>query len=116
MRRMHSPRSALLTIVLVGTLAAFTTACSGDEGKPSGGSSGTPAAEGGADAAPSEAGAGKTPNASPCTKNEDCQSNVCFVGGTQSYCSVKCSTGDAVTLCAAPLTGSCNKQGYCKRD
>jgi hypothetical protein len=52
----------------------------------------------------------------PCGANAECESNVCFVGGTQSYCAVKCTSADAATTCAAPFTGSCNKQGFCKRD
>lgn len=52
----------------------------------------------------------------PCGANAECESDVCFIGGNQSYCSVKCTTADAATKCVAPFTGTCNKQGFCKRD
>ena len=52
----------------------------------------------------------------PCASNAECESGVCFIGGNQSYCSAKCTAADAATTCAAPFTGSCNKQGFCKRD
>ena len=52
----------------------------------------------------------------PCASNTECESGVCFIGGNQSYCSAKCTAADAATTCAAPFTGSCNKQGFCKRD
>lgn len=52
----------------------------------------------------------------PCAANAECESGVCFIGGNQSYCSVKCTAADAATTCTAPFTGSCNKQGFCKRD
>jgi hypothetical protein len=52
----------------------------------------------------------------PCAANSECESGVCFVGTNQSYCAVKCTAADAATTCAAPFTGTCNKQGFCKRD
>ena len=58
----------------------------------------------------------KKANAEACTANDQCESNVCFIGGNQSYCSVKCTSADAATTCVAPFTGTCNKQGFCKRD
>jgi hypothetical protein len=65
---------------------------------------------------PSSATAKKANGESPCAANSECQSGVCFIGGTQSYCALKCTAADAATVCAAPFTGSCNKQGFCKRD
>lgn len=66
---------------------------------------------------PAPATATKKANAEgPCASNAECESGVCFIGGTQSYCSAKCTAADAATTCAAPFTGSCNKQGFCKRD
>jgi hypothetical protein len=50
-----------------------------------------------------------------CTKNADCQSNVCFIGTKQSYCSLLCTASNAVSACAAaPFNGTCNMQGYCR--
>ena len=98
-------------------VASLIAACSSDDGKPSG-SSGTtvpPPTDAGSEAA-ADAGSAKKKNAELCKAPEECESNICFVGGTQSYCTVKCTPADAATLCAAPLTGSCNRQGYCKRD
>jgi hypothetical protein len=66
---------------------------------------------------PAAATAGKKANAEgPCAADTECESGVCFIGGNQSYCSAKCTSADAATTCAAPFTGSCNKQGFCKRD
>lgn len=105
--------------------ACVIAACSSDDGKPSGSSSGTtptPAADAGDEAAAvaseggaAEAGA-KKPNAAACTLPDECASGICFVGGSQSYCAVKCTPADATVTCVPPFTGSCNRQGYCKRD
>lgn len=102
-------RALLCGAVAVAVLAA----CSGDDGKPSNGTSS------GAVSATDAGGAvgAKKKNAEQgCTKNEDCESDICFIGGNQSFCTVKCSAADVATVCVAPFTGSCNKQGYCKRD
>lgn len=112
-------------------------ACSSDEGRPttgpgsgtgtgggkgSGGTS-TPAPTGDTSATDPAPDAGVTSSSAklknaegPCAEGSECESGVCFVGGSQSYCSVRCTVDTAVTTCAAPFTGSCNKQGYCKRD
>jgi len=83
-------------------------ACGGDEGEPgsASSSSGTSAA----------AGEKKKTGDTGCAGDEECESNVCFKGNAQSFCTVKCSVETAATICVAPLTGSCNKQGFCKRD
>jgi hypothetical protein len=50
-----------------------------------------------------------------CKADSDCKSNVCFVGGSQSYCSLKCTSGNAASVCAPPtFDGVCNKQGFCR--
>lgn len=119
---MHSTLRALGLVLAVGLVSVFA-ACSSDDGKPSGSSSGTtptPAADAGDEAAATEGGAAeagaKKPNAASCALPEECASGICFVGGNQSYCAVKCTPADATTVCVPPFTGSCNKQGYCKRD
>jgi len=124
---MHSTHR-LFGLLLAGGLACAIAACSSDDGKPSAGSSGTVptgSADASAEAAASEAGAAeagaaeagaKKPNAAPCTLPAECESGICFVGGNQSFCSVTCTPANAPTVCVAPFTGSCNKQGYCKRD
>jgi hypothetical protein len=65
---------------------------------------------------PAPAAAKKANGESPCAANAECASGVCFIGGTQSYCALKCTAADAATVCTAPFTGTCNKQGFCKRD
>lgn len=50
-----------------------------------------------------------------CTQNSDCKSAECFVGGMQSYCSLRCTTANAATVCVAPFAGVCNNHGYCKK-
>ena len=65
---------------------------------------------------PAPAAAKKANGEGPCAANGECESGVCFMGGTQSYCALKCTANDAATICVAPFTGTCNKQGFCKRD
>jgi hypothetical protein len=109
-------RAACLLGVLV-----FAGACgSGDEGQPgSGTGTGTGA---GTSSAPLDAGApgdggGKLKVAEQgCKDDSECETNHCFSGNAQSFCTVSCTTANAATVCVAPLTGSCNKQGLCKRD
>lgn len=121
---MHSIHRVLGLVMAVGA-ACVIAACSSDDGKPSGSSSSgttpTLAADAGDEAAvaseggAAEAGA-KKPNAAACTLPDECASGICFVGGSQSYCAVKCTPADATVTCVPPFTGSCNRQGYCKRD
>jgi hypothetical protein len=120
----------------------FLSGCSGDDGRPDTGPTGPGSGTGGGTGTGGGKGAGTGDNRQaqptdpasstsptdpanaaktaaaegPCASNDECESGVCFVGGNQSYCSVKCTVDDAATSCVAPFTGSCNKQGYCKRD
>ncbi len=51
-----------------------------------------------------------------CAADKDCKSNVCFQGGNGSYCSLKCTTANAATVCVPPaFNGQCNKQGFCRK-
>ena len=51
-----------------------------------------------------------------CKIPPDCLSMQCFVGGQFSYCSLKCGTDTAATVCVPPVfNGTCNKQGFCRR-
>jgi hypothetical protein len=108
--------------LLVGTFAAGVVGigCGGDVGQPgpgttsSSGSSGASDA-GGADPDASTSGKKKVGEVG-CTADDECQSNVCFKGNAQSFCTVRCTPNNATTMCTPPLTGTCNKQGYCKRD
>lgn len=51
-----------------------------------------------------------------CTAPEQCDSQICFVGGQSSYCSLRCTSDNGSTVCTTqPFDGTCNKQGYCRR-
>lgn len=51
-----------------------------------------------------------------CKLPSDCDSAQCFIGGQSSYCSLKCGTENAATVCQPPVfNGVCNKQGFCRR-
>ncbi|HEX8952579.1 MAG TPA: hypothetical protein VF997_13535 [Polyangia bacterium] len=58
---------------------------------------------------------GLQPFGTVCTMNAQCASNVCFVGGNRSFCSLRCTAATQATDCPVPPTsGTCNMQGYCK--
>lgn len=104
----------------IGSVAAlaFATAgvgaCSGDEGAPAPGGSTSSSSSSSSGTA---ADGGAKPNATVgCEADPECQSGVCFLGNGQHFCTVRCTTGNAAEVCVAPLTGTCNKQGFCKRD
>jgi hypothetical protein len=89
--------------------------CSGDEGQPgpTGASSGSATIED----AGSDATNGKKKAAEVgCTTDSECETEVCFKGNAQSFCTIRCTVQTAAAVCGTPYTGSCNKQGYCKRD
>ncbi|HEY8079053.1 MAG TPA: hypothetical protein VIF62_33200 [Labilithrix sp.] len=101
-----------------------TSSSGGSSSSSGGGSSGgstssssSSSSSGGADAGhDSGTSGGKNDLGAACKADADCTSNVCFVGGSQSYCSLKCNAGNAATVCVPPtFDGSCNKQGYCKK-
>jgi len=101
------------TLTLAATALAtmiVTTGCSGDEGRPEQGGGTTTAAAQIDPAAP------KKKAGEACQAPAECESSICFNGGTQSFCSVACTAENAASVCAAPFTGSCNKKGFCKRD
>jgi hypothetical protein len=110
----------LWVTTLTSALTLAVVACSSDDGKPASGTTPTTSGNdaGDADSADNDSGtSGKKKNAEgPCERASDCESGICFVGGNQSYCAVQCTADNGPTVCAAPFTGSCNKQGYCKRD
>lgn len=124
-----------LALCLGGVLVCALVACSGDEGQPgpslgtssgsttTSGSSGTSGTSGtgqgtsSGGTVDSDGGTGSKPNGEVgCKVGADCMSGVCFLGNSQSFCSARCTTDNATTTCATPFTGTCNKQGYCKRD
>jgi hypothetical protein len=90
-----------------------TAACSADIGEPVETVIVQDAGAGGdADASP----AGRAGPGVACTRDTECQSNLCFIGNTGSYCSFSCTPTDAMTTCTAPpFNGVCNKQGFCRR-
>lgn len=126
------------TLLLVTVLAAscILGGCSSDDGKPSGEGTGTGTGAGtgtgngtGTGTGTPAATATTTSPASPaaeagakkgfteiCATNDDCASGVCYASDQGAlYCSAKCTAEDATTVCVAPLAGSCNKKGYCKK-
>jgi hypothetical protein len=51
-----------------------------------------------------------------CAANSECTSNMCFMGGMGSYCSMHCTAATQATDCPNPPTsGMCNGMGYCKK-
>jgi hypothetical protein len=108
---MRTLSSALLSVLL--------TACSStDVSKPNSGTSSGALSDAGGNGDGGDGGAStKKKNAeSPCATNEECESNLCFMGGNQSYCSIPCTVANGPTVCVPPFTGSCNMRGACKRD
>lgn len=124
-------RTSLLGTVLAASCVLF--GCSADDGKPSGSGTGTGTGGGTgsgtgtsapaptdtssnpATPAPTEAGA-KKGYTEICATNDDCASGVCYASDQGAlYCSAKCTADNATTVCVAPLAGSCNKKGYCKK-
>lgn len=90
-------------------LALFVVlaACNPDDGKPT-----QPikyltpdASEGGASSTPTD-----EPLGAPCSDNTQCDSGVCQVGGSQTWCTVKCTSNDD---CPAGLAHQCNPKGVC---
>jgi hypothetical protein len=51
-----------------------------------------------------------------CNADTDCETNLCFKGNGQNFCTTLCTIANQLTVCVPPYTGTCNKQGYCKRD
>jgi hypothetical protein len=111
-------------LVAMAASAAILMACSSDSSTPAGtGVTGTvvPDAGDAGEDAPGEAAAaadsGLKGNAvQGCTKDAECESGHCFIGGNQSFCTVPCTVAMQATVCVPPFTGTCNKQGFCKRD
>ncbi len=130
-------RTSLLVTVLAAS--CILSGCSSDDGKPSGEGTGTGTGAGtGTGTGTETTGTGTgtpattattTSPASPaaeagakkgfteiCTTNDDCASGVCYASDQGAhYCSARCTAEDATTVCVAPLAGSCNKKGYCKK-
>ncbi|HEY8079052.1 MAG TPA: hypothetical protein VIF62_33195 [Labilithrix sp.] len=100
-----------LAIALVVT--AHLGACDPDQGKPT---ETIFVQDAGNDAAPVDAApGGLKKNGDICMTSADCESGMCFVGGKESFCTIPCTTANAVTVCAAaPFIGVCNMQGFCK--
>ncbi len=128
------------SLVAASFLLLANAACSSDDGAPSdgtteapkgahtgagdgSGASNTPATTATSSSAttppPSDAGtdasSAKKKAAEACTADADCESNVCFKGNKESYCSLKCTQANAVQVCVAPFGGQCNNQGYCRK-
>lgn len=83
----------------------------------SGGSSGTPSDAGG-DGGGGDGGAKKANGVGPCAGDMECQSGTCFIGGKESFCTIKCQKiGETDPVCTAlgnKFSGQCNKKGFCE--
>ncbi|MBX3203428.1 MAG: hypothetical protein KF764_00105 [Labilithrix sp.] len=92
---------------------ALLVGCGGDVGEPGQGSIPSKSSVGEGDG---DGDGKKKLGENGCVADDECESNVCFKGNSQSFCTVRCSTQDPTSTCVPPLTGTCNKQGYCKRN
>lgn len=134
-------RSSVLACVALAS--CLLVGCSSDDGKPGGGDGtggGNGTGGGGGAGTGTGTGTGTTPAPAPtetttsptnptpaaasakkgfteiCATNDDCASGVCYASDQGAlYCSAKCTAENATTVCVAPLAGSCNKKGYCKK-
>jgi hypothetical protein len=101
--------------------SSILLACSSDTGKPSDGTtSGAPAPSATNTTSPEagtpEAGTNKASLLGACMKDDDCASGTCYIDDQGNrYCSLKCTGETAATVCVAPLAGTCNKKGFCKK-
>lgn len=103
---MHRARSSVAGAA-AALAAALLIACTIDDGEPT-----EPIPTPDAGAAP----AAKAGLGLPCKIPTDCESGQCFVGGQSSYCSLRCGTDTAASVCVPPVfNGTCNKQGFCRK-
>lgn len=114
MLRPALPRALLLSAARLAPLAFAVSlvACSSDDGGPP---VLPPPADASASASTSAA-EKKKDGEQGCNSNEECESNNCFAGNKQRFCTVPCNAENAVIVCVAPFTGTCNNRGFCKRD
>lgn len=96
--------------------ALVVVGCGGDVGEPGPGTNASRSSGAEGDDDEADAGGKKELGESGCAADDECASGVCFKGNSQSFCTVRCTSDDVTTTCAAPLSGKCNKQGFCKRD
>ncbi len=111
-------RGTILILILLGLLAGALACVSSESSKPdaapaiidAAGTNDGPAAD--LDAGGATIDAGGLAFGQPCTADNMCASDVCFIGGSRSFCSMHC---DAGTDCPDPPSdGTCNMQGYCR--
>lgn len=87
-----------------------------DAGSPTTDAGGNTDSGGNTDAGGDSGGGGKAALGETCNADGDCESDACFKGGQQKYCSLKCTQQNAATICVAPtFNGVCNNQGYCRK-
>ena len=48
----------------------------------------------------------------PCTKNGECATGACFIGGSRNFCTKQCSGPADCPM--PPYANVCNNQGYCR--
>jgi hypothetical protein len=93
------------TSACVAVLAASLSwmGCSSDDGAPSTTQSSVNATT------------GRAALIAACVRDDDCESKICYQGDQGSYCSLKCTAENATAVCVAPMAGTCNKKGFCKK-
>jgi hypothetical protein len=122
-------RTSFLVTVLAASCVLM--GCSADDGKPSGSGTGTGTGGGtgggtgtgtaastpsDADAAAPADSAAKKGFTEACAADTDCASGLCYTTDKgEKYCTVRCTTATATEVCVAPLAGTCNGKGYCKK-
>lgn len=118
--------SVLASLLVTAAAVSSLTGCSADDGRPTTGTgtgagtgTGTPttptATSTSSTTPPAEAGA-KKGLTEACLKDDECASGVCYPSDQGPlYCSAKCTADNATTVCVAPLAGTCNKKGFCKK-
>lgn len=87
-------------------------ACNSDEGAPTGElPSATDPTDPTSDGGASDGGKLKAAQQG-CKSDDECETGICFIDN-QSFCSIRCTKDDALTVCVPPYR-TCNKKGYCK--
>jgi hypothetical protein len=86
-------------------LSVVLAACNPDDGKPT-----QPIQYLTPDSGEGGAAASNKPLAASCAGNGECDSGVCQIGGSQTWCTLHCTSG---ADCVPPLLMQCNAKGVC---
>jgi hypothetical protein len=119
----------VLHLSLIALLAAYVACSSDDNPAPpatadsgttvdAGGSTDTGAVAdtGGTKETGTTGDGGKKAFGEDCNSDGECESNACFMGNGQQFCSLHCTANTAATDCPVPpTTGECNPKGFCRK-